>query len=127
VAEIPLFGERVIFASEKLAVTYLSEFIVIVIGFVLPEASPLQWSNTQPFSGVAVSVAALPDSYVPAPETEPDPTGIMEVERVYCTVGVDEVVVVVVVVVGVVVMAEKFAVSVVSESMVTDVEAEEPV
>jgi hypothetical protein len=46
--------------STKCAVTDLFAFIVIEVGFAEPVTSPLQWSNNQPASGVAVSVTTVP-------------------------------------------------------------------
>ena len=44
----------------KVAVTVLSASSVTEIGFVVPEASPDQPSNTNPASGTAVSSITVP-------------------------------------------------------------------
>ncbi len=51
----------------KWAVTLLSEFIVMVVGFVFPERSPLQWSKaySKELVGAAVSITTVPEGRLP--------------------------------------------------------------
>ena len=44
----------------KFAVIVLFPFIVMVVGFVVPVRSPLQWLNVHPVSGIAVNVTVVP-------------------------------------------------------------------
>ena len=48
----------------KVAVTALLPFIVIVVGLVLPDKSPLHPLNVQPEAGLAVKVTTVPGVYV---------------------------------------------------------------
>jgi hypothetical protein len=59
---------------------------VTVTGLVAHAASPLQESNRYPAAGLAVSVAVVPETYVPFPEadTVPELPGSTEVSIVYC-------------------------------------------
>ena len=75
-------------APEKLAVTVLLPFIVMVAGLVLPLRSPLQELKLYPALGVAVAVKVtiVPALYVPPAGfrvTIPAPEGLTEVVRVY--------------------------------------------
>ena len=49
--------------SVKLAVSFLPESIIIVVGFSEPETVPLQWLNSYPSLAVAVRVTSVPTTY----------------------------------------------------------------
>ncbi len=62
---------------------FLFPFIVTTNGLVDPDASPLQFVNIYPLAGLAVSVAELPELYVPPPVTLPPPEGLELTDTVY--------------------------------------------
>jgi len=61
----------------------LFPFIVTVNGFVEPDASPLQFINVYPLDGLAVTVAELPELYVPVPDVVPPLVGLADAVREY--------------------------------------------
>ena len=62
---------------------FLFPFIVTVKGFIEPDASPLQPVNAYPLAGLAVTVAELPELYVPAPDVVPPLVGFDDAVREY--------------------------------------------
>jgi len=59
----------------------LFPFIVTVNGFVVPDASPLQPVKAYPLAGLAITVAELPELYVPAPDVVPPFEGLEDAVR----------------------------------------------
>jgi len=62
---------------------FLFPFIVTVRGFVEPDASPLQFVNAYPLAGLAITVAELPELYVPPPVVVPPFVGLDDTVREY--------------------------------------------
>jgi len=62
---------------------FLLVFIVIVSGLVDPDASPLQPVNAYPLAGLAITVAELPELYVPVPDVVPPLIGLADAVREY--------------------------------------------